>query len=175
VSSHCASWLSHRLLSSPHCATLSSSSRASWFSHRLSLSSHCAAFSSSCHASWLLHCLSPSSVLLLRHPLVNSSRQLVVAASPCPLVAPRAALSSSHRSGWLLRRLLTCRPLVLLSSCRAASCCLVAPAGCRAIISLRPLIAPPSRPNGQCGRVVRPTLKVAEVGGSCPCETPLLE
>jgi len=29
--------------------------------------------------------------------------------------------------------------------------------------------------NGQCGRVVRPTLKVAEVGGSCPCETQLLE
>ena len=29
-----------------------------------------------------------------------------------------------------------------------------------------------SRPLGpQCGRVVRPTLKVAEVGGSCPCET----
>ena len=28
---------------------------------------------------------------------------------------------------------------------------------------------------GQCGRVVRPTLKVAEVGGSCPCETQLLE
>jgi len=28
--------------------------------------------------------------------------------------------------------------------------------------------------NGQCGRVVRPMLKVAEVGGSCPCETPLL-
>ncbi len=28
---------------------------------------------------------------------------------------------------------------------------------------------------GQYGRVVRPTLKVAEVGGSCPCETPLLE
>ena len=27
----------------------------------------------------------------------------------------------------------------------------------------------------QCGRVVRPTLKVAEVWGSCPCETPLLE
>jgi hypothetical protein len=27
----------------------------------------------------------------------------------------------------------------------------------------------------QCGRVVRPTLKVAEVGGSCPCETQLLE
>ena len=29
--------------------------------------------------------------------------------------------------------------------------------------------------HGQCGRVVRPTLKVAEVGGSCPCETQLLE
>ena len=28
---------------------------------------------------------------------------------------------------------------------------------------------------GQCGRVVRPTLKVAEVRGLCPCETPLLE
>ena len=28
---------------------------------------------------------------------------------------------------------------------------------------------------GQCGRLVRPTLKVAEVGGSCPCKTPLLE
>ena len=29
--------------------------------------------------------------------------------------------------------------------------------------------------HGQCGRVVRPTPKVAEVGGLCPCETPLLE
>ena len=30
-------------------------------------------------------------------------------------------------------------------------------------------------PHGQCGRMVRPTLKVAEVRGSCPCEMPLLE
>ena len=37
-------------------------------------------------------------------------------------------------------------PLVVLSSRRAASCCLVAPAGCRTIISHRPLVAPPSRP-----------------------------
>jgi hypothetical protein len=29
--------------------------------------------------------------------------------------------------------------------------------------------------HGQCGRVVRPTLKVTEVGGSSPCETQLLE
>ena len=36
-------------------------------------------------------------------------------------------------------------------------------------------IHPPRPSNGQCGRVVRPTLKVAEVGGSCPCEMPLLE
>jgi hypothetical protein len=36
--------------------------------------------------------------------------------------------------------------------------------------------SPPRVSNyGQCGRVVRPTLKVAEVGGSCPCETQLLE
>ena len=29
--------------------------------------------------------------------------------------------------------------------------------------------------HGQCDQVVRPTLRVAEVGGSCPCETQLLE
>ena len=29
--------------------------------------------------------------------------------------------------------------------------------------------------NGQYGRVVRLTLKVAEVGGTCPCETQPLE
>ena len=32
-----------------------------------------------------------------------------------------------------------------------------------------------TKSSGQCGRVVRLTLKVAEVGGSCPCETQLLE
>jgi len=31
------------------------------------------------------------------------------------------------------------------------------------------------RQHSQLGRVVRPTLKVAEVGGLCPCETQLLE
>ena len=87
-----------------------------------------------------------------RRPLVAPpSRQLVAPAcccitSPRPLVAPRTALSSSCRAGWLLRRFSTRRPLVVLSSCCAASRCLVAPAGCRAIISCRPLVAPPSRP-----------------------------
>jgi hypothetical protein len=38
------------------------------------------------------------------------------------------------------------RPLAVLSSHRTTSCCLVASAGCRAIISRRPLVAPPSRP-----------------------------
>jgi len=77
------------------------------------------------------------------------SCQLVVPAccciaSPCPLVAPRAALSSSCCAGWLLRRLSMRRPLVVLLSHRATSCCLVAPAGCCTIISCRPLVAPPS-------------------------------
>ena len=87
-----------------------------------------------------------------RHPLVASpSCQLVVPAccriaSPCPLVAPRTALSSSRHAGWLLRRLSTRRPLTVSLSRCAASCCLVAPAGCRTIISCRPLVAPPSRP-----------------------------
>ena len=66
--------------------------------------------------------------------------------SPCPLVAPRAALSSSCHPGWLLRRLSTRRPLVVLSSRRAASRCLVAPAGCCIIISCHSLVAPPSHP-----------------------------
>ena len=87
-----------------------------------------------------------------RRPLIAPpSRQLVAPAccriaSPCPLVAPRATLSSSRRAGWLLCRLLMHRPLVVSLSRRAASCFLVAPAGCRAIISRRPLVAPPSRP-----------------------------
>ena len=37
----------------------------------------------------------------------------------------------------------------------------------------RPIITIP--PNSQCGRVVRLTLKVAEVGGLCPCKMQLLE
>ena len=125
-----ASWLSHSLLSSSHCAVLSSTCRASLLSHCLSLSSHCAALSSSCRASWLSHSLLPSShcatllsthctcTSLLSHrlslssryaprrPLVLSSRQLVVVS---PLDAPPS------------------RRLVVLSSRRAVSRCLVTP------------------------------------------------
>ena len=86
------------------------------------------------------------------HPLIAPpSCQLVVPAcchitSPRPLVALHAALSFSRRAGWLLRRLSTRHPLVVLSSRCATSHCLVTSAGCRAIISCRPLVAPPSRP-----------------------------
>jgi len=65
--------------------------------------------------------------------------------SPRPLVALLAALLYSLRAGWLLRHLSTHHPLVIWSSHCAASHCLIAPAGCRAIISCRPLVAPPSR------------------------------
>ena len=100
------------------------------------------------------HCLvAPACCCIAsRHPLiVPPSCQLVAPAcchiaSPRPLVAPRAALSSSHCAGWLLHRLSPRRPLVISLSCRAASCCLVAPAGCHAIISCHPLVALPSRP-----------------------------
>jgi hypothetical protein len=162
---HHASWLSDSFLLSSHGATLSSTRRASLLLHHLSLCSHCAALLSSCHASWLSHCLSPSSrcatlsstrhASLLSHhlssssrcapchPLVLSSRRLVVAspldappscrliASSCHLSLSRrtswllhhhllsssccTALSSSHRAGWLLRCLSLHRPLVLLS------------------------------------------------------------
>ena len=82
----------------------------------------------------------PLAVLSLRHPLVNLSHQLVVA-SP-----PRAALSSSRCADWLLRHLLVLCPLVISWTHCGTSSCLVAPAGCRTIISRRPFIAPPSRP-----------------------------
>jgi len=146
VSSYHASWLSHSLLSSSHCATLSSSCCASWLLHHLSPPSHCAALSSPFHTSWLSHCLSPSS------HCAPPSCQLVAPAccriaSPCPLVAPRATLLSSRRTCWLLlRRLSTRRPLVVSLSHCAPSYCLVAPAGCRAVISCHPLVAPPSCP-----------------------------
>ena len=82
----------------------------------------------------------PLAVLSLRHPLVNLSHQLVVA-SP-----PRAALSSSRCANWLLRHLLVLCPLVISWTHCGTSSCLVAPAGCRTIISCRPLIALPSCP-----------------------------
>ena len=80
-------------------------------------------------------------------------------ASPRPLVAPRVAVSSSHRAGWLLCRLSMRRTLVDSSSRHAASRCLVAPAGCHAIISRRPLAAPPSRP----------LIMLAGCCVACPC------
>jgi hypothetical protein len=85
--------------------------------------------------------------LASRRPLVAPpSRQLIMpaccrVAPPRPLIVPGAALSSSRRAGWLLRRLSTHRPLVVSSSHCAASRCLVAPAGCHAIISCHPLVA----------------------------------
>jgi len=56
------------------------------------------------------------------------------------------AHSSSHRAGWLFRRLSARRPLVISPSLRAASRCLIASAGCCIITSHRPLVVPPSRP-----------------------------
>jgi hypothetical protein len=86
----------------------------------------------------------PLAVFSLRHPLVNSSRQLVVA-SPLLVLSLRPT-PPSRRAGWLLRRLSMHRPLIVSLSRRVASHFRVAPAGCRAIISRRPLVAPPSRP-----------------------------
>ena len=113
------------------------------------------------------HCLvAPAGCCIAScHPLVvPPSCQLVAPgccriASPRPLVVPRATLSSSRRAGWLLHCLLPCRPLVILLSCCATSCCLVAPAGCRAIISCRSLIALPSRP----------LIMLAGCCVACPC------
>ena len=98
-----------------------------------------------------------------RRPLVAPpSCQLVAPAfcciaSPHPLVAPHTTLSSSRRTrtDWLLRRLSTRRPLVVLSSRRAASRCLITPAGCRVIISCRPLVAPHSHPSHRAGWLLR--------------------
>ncbi len=57
-----------------------------------------------------------------------------------------ATHSSSCCVGWLLCCLLMQCPLVVSSSSRAASRCLIAPAGCHIIISRSPLIAPPFCP-----------------------------
>jgi hypothetical protein len=59
------------------------------------------------------------------HLVPTSSHRLVVPAcchiaSRCPLVAPCTTLSSSHRTGWLLRPLSMRRPLVILLPCCAA-------------------------------------------------------
>ena len=102
--------------------------------------------------------------------IVPPSRQLVAPAychisSLGPLIVPRVALSSSRRTGWLLRLLSMRYPLVILLSRCATSCCLVAPAGCCAIISRRPLVAPLS-----C-----PLIVLAGCCIACPCATLAVE
>jgi hypothetical protein len=102
----------------------------------------------------------PLAVLSLRHPLVNLSRQLVVA-SPllilllCPVppfpplvMTAGCCVASQHVTLSLSRR------LAVSLSRRASSRCLVAPAGCRAIISCRPLVAAPSLVLSSCWLVV---------------------
>ena len=148
-SPRCASWLSHdSLLSSSHCAALSSTRRASLLLHRLSSSPHCSALSSSCPASWLSHCLSPSfgcatllstrRTSLLSHRLSSSSRcaprrplvlllRRLVVASPldappsCRLVVSLPCLSLPCRASWLSRHHLlpSSRCTALSSSHRA--------------------------------------------------------
>jgi len=99
-----ASWLSHRLSPSSHCAALSSSCRASWLLHYLLPLSFCATILSTRCASLLSHHLSLSSCCAPRHPLVFLSNRLVV-----------AALSSSRRLIVSSSRRLVVPPLVILS------------------------------------------------------------
>ena len=92
----------------------------------------------------LSHCLLPSSRCTTLSSTPRAS--LLSMASPHPLVALLTALLSSCLAGWLLSCLSMRRPLVISLSCRAASRCLVAPAGCvtpssLVVLSLhRPLI-----------------------------------
>ena len=86
----------------------------------------------------LTHHLSLSSRCAPRLPLVLSSRRLVVA---LPLDVPPSCC------------------LVIFLSRRTASRCLVAQAGCCAIISCRPLVATPSRP----------LIVLADFCVACPC------
>jgi len=78
-----------------------------------------------------------------------------------------ATHSSCCRGGWLLRHLLTRRSLVVSLSRHATSRCLIAPVGCRIIISRRPFAAPSSRPlivlAGCC--VASPCAALLPVGG----------
>ena len=162
VSSCHASWLSHHLLSSSHCATLLSSCCASWLLHRLLPSSHSAALASSCRASWLSHCLSPSSccaTLLSTHraswlshhlsssfrcaprrPLVLSLLRLVVASHldmppSRPLVISLCRLLLSCRASWL-----SCHHLSSSSRCTALSSSHLAGWLLRCLSLRRPLI-----------------------------------
>jgi hypothetical protein len=106
----------------------------------------------------------PLTVLSLCHPLVNSSHQLVFA-SPL-LVLSLRSVPPSH-------------PLVALAGCCVASqrATLSSPCvlSCRLSLSCRAswlshhhLLHRPL--DGQCGRVVRPTLKIAEAGVRVPAK-----
>jgi hypothetical protein len=118
-----ANWLSHHLSSPSHCAALSLSCFASWLLHCLSPpSSCCATLSSTSLASLMSHCLSSSSRCAPCHPLVISSRRLVVAlpldAPPsCRLVVLSCRLSLSRCASWLLRYYLSSS-----SCCTACNC-----------------------------------------------------
>jgi hypothetical protein len=115
----------HRLLSSSHFAALLLSCHARWLSHCLSSPFRCTTLSSTRRTSLLSHRLSLSSCDAWRHPLILSLHQLVVV---LPLDVPPS------------------RCLVVSLSRCAASCCLVAPAGCQTIISCHPLVATPYCP-----------------------------
>jgi len=105
---------------------------------------HCTALSLSCCASWLSHASHRPLVVTPTCQLITPACCCI--ASPCPLIVSRAVLSSSRCAGWLSRWLSTRRPLVVSSFRHVTLCCLVTPAGCRAIISCHPLVAPPSHP-----------------------------
>ena len=100
-------------------------------------------YDNGCHLASCFH-LDPADYEVVAPLVAPPSCRLVVPAgcriaSCCPLIAPPSFCRLS-------RCLSTHRPLVILSSCCAASHCLVAPAGYHIIISCRPPVAPPSRP-----------------------------
>ncbi len=118
----------------------------------LSSSSHCTALSLSHLTGWLLRRLSPHHTLVVLS--LRRSRRLAPAgccvasrcatlSSCCPLVFSSsshcAAPSLSHLTGWLLRRLSSHRPLVVLSLRRSLVVL-------RRLVVASPLLAPPSRP-----------------------------
>jgi hypothetical protein len=82
----------------------------------------------------------PLAILSLRHLSSTRRASLLPHCLSSSLVAPRVILSSSRRAGWLFCHLLMRCPLV------SRRLILVAPAGCHAVISCCPLVAPPSCP-----------------------------
>ncbi len=72
---------------------------------------------------------------------LSSCRPCVISLCQLVVTSPIVILSLHCP---LVHSLSTCHPLIVSSSCCAASRCLVAPAGCGIIISHHPLVAPPS-------------------------------